>query len=388
MLQLCVSQQINKNPFSFKATGIRVYSFEEAIYHVYHYWRESVDDLLSDGMIAWVGEIGHSYLASRMKEMAKEEQFTKRILDFLGLTPYFSKVELDTLKSTLKAWESRREWEKLKERADYLASRGEPGKALALYKRALQFNENAQILNNMGVVYMQLSQPKDALRQLTRALTLEPKNMDILLHYIEAAILSGNFDNAAGALVKAEARDPNCADIPFLRGLMSCARKNFQEALEYFGKAIAQDPTVPYYVYKMADVHMEMRQFDKALECLKAFQASEKDATYYAKEAELYASAGDIPAAIKSMEQAADLSDADSISSASIWAGLGGYHRQNYEPKKGEDAIKKALAIAPDNNLVQLENARIKKGLGRSKEYQAALSDIINRFKEKYREEI
>jgi len=386
MLQFTASQQLNTLPFTFKTTGIRVYSFEEVLYHVYHYWRESVDDFLSDGMIAWVTEIGHSYLAARMKEISKKEPFTQRILDFLKLIEYFSQKEINTLKSNLEAWEMRREWEKLKERADFLVHRGEPNKALPLYKRALQYEENANLLNNMGVVYMQLSEPKDALRQLTRALTLDPKNVSIMMHYIESAILNENYDSAAKILAKAKELKPDCADIPFLSGLMAYSQKNFTEALDFMDEAIKLDPSVPYYVYKTVDIHMAIRQYDKATQILE--QVENKDVLYYTKEAELHERAGDIPAAIRAMTQAAQSTvTADSTANANLWARLAGYHRQNYDMEQAEEAIKKAITIAPHNDLVQLENARIKKGLGRTREYQAALNDVLKGFKDKYRAE-
>ena len=384
MFQLCVSQQLTQevSPFSFKATGIRVYSFEEVYYHVYHYWKESVDDFLSDAMITWVSELGHSYLAAKMKELTKTEPFTERILDFLRLIDYFNNEELENLQEKLIAWEERREWEKLKERADHLISRGEPAKALALYKRALQYDENPILLNNMGVAYMQLSQPKEALRRLTRALTLDTKNTDILLHYIEAAILSKNYDNATAALKKAEATMPSNSDIPFFYGLMAYYKKDYTLALKHFSAATEINPQIPHYVYKIADVHKAIRQYDKALSTLN--QVTQKDSTYYAKQAELYASAGDIPAAIRSMQNAVKPETAD----ANLWARLAGYYRQDYDPKRAEESIKKAINLAPDNDLVLLENARIKKGLGRTREYQAALNDVLKGFKDRYRAEL
>jgi len=380
MLQFCVSQQINNRPFAFKATGIRVYSFEEVLYHVFHYWRESVDDFLSDGMIAWVSELGHSYLAARMKELTRKEPFTHRILDFLQLTEYFSKVELDTIKKSLEAWEMRREWEKLKERADYFVNRGEPAKALPLYKRALQYEENATLYNNIGIAHMQLGAPKEGLNSLVKALTLDSKNHQILLHCIEAAILSGNFDDASKMLSRAFTIKPTSADIPFLTGLIAWEKKDYSAALAYFNQAFTKDSSVTFYVYKIVDVHLQMRQYDKALAALE--RAPARDVGYYSKEAELYITWHDIPRAIKSTLKAIEVSPAPD---AVLYAKLAGCYRQDYDPRRAEDAIQKALAIDPEHDIVRLENARIKKGLGRTREYQAALTDVLKSFKERYR---
>jgi len=381
MLQLCVSQQQNDIPFAFKSTGIRVYSFEEAIYHVFHYWRESVDDFLSDPMIAWVSELGLSYIASKMKDLAHTDNFTARLLSFLQLVDYFSREEIAGLTSTLQAWEQRREWEKLKERADHLVERGEPARALSLYKRALGFEENVALLNNMGVVCMQLSASKEAAGYLARAMEIEPQNLNILLHYIEAAILSRQYENAALSLQMAESIAPNNADIQFLHGLFAYEQKNYIKALAFYEKAVQLDPDVPYYIYKMADVHMAIRQFAKALETMQTIPV--KDAAYYLKEAEIHAAAADVPASLKCMRRAT--SAPDGTTNANLWAKLAEYYRRDYDWRRAEKAISYALGLAPDNDLVRLESARIKKGLGRTRDYQAELSEILKSFKDRYR---
>ena len=379
MLQLTLSQQINHKPFAFKSTGIKVYSFEEALYHVYHYWRESVDDFLSDGLIAWVAQLGHSYLAARMKELIPVEPFATRILGFLQLSPYFSDEEIQGIKESLESWEMRREWEKLKERADYFVSRGEPMKGIPLYKRALQYDENSLILNNLGVAYMQTGSMKEAYRSLAGALTNSPDSFEILLHFTEAAVLSGNHSVAKKALEKAANECPDHPDISFLHGLLAYEEKDYPEALANFNRASVMDPAVPYYVYKAVDAHLAMRQFDKALSSLEE-GVEEKDGEYYSKEAEIHAAAGDNAGAIKAIKRALHLSPI-----APYYAKLASYYRLDYNPRLAESAIERALEHDPESDTARMENARNKKGLGRTREYQAALAEILKSFKERYR---
>ena len=380
-LQFCVSQQTNTTPFEFKTTGISVYSFEEAMYHVFHHWRESADEFLSEKMLAWVAELGHSYLATKMKELRKE-QFAAKILNFLKLVDYFSVKELAVLEASLEKWEMRREWEQLKERGDHFARRNEPAKAIPLYRRALQYEENASILNNLAIQYMQISQAHEGLTCLTRALTLEPENYSVLLNYAEAAILSGNYKKAEKAMKKAAVKNTNCADIAFLMGLMSFQKKEYPTALAYFEKAMETDKSILFYALKAADVHLQMRQYEKALGILQktATNGTASDAAYYAKEAEIYAAWGDISRAIKSMKSAVLLKpDANSC------AKLAAYYRKDYDMENAEAAIKRAIALSSENNISRLENARIKKGLGRTREYQTSLNEILKSFKSDYR---
>jgi len=380
MIQFCVSQQLNENPFIFRSTGTRVYSLEEALYHIFHHWRESSEDFLSQEMITWVSELGLPFVASKMSKIADNEHFTTRILDFLQLTDYFAPGELNVLKHDLEAWERRLEWEKLKERADYLTRRGDPHKALPIYKRAVQLEENIPLLNNIAVAYMQLSAPEEAFIYLSHAHALDPDNVSITLHYIEAAILSGEYESAAQGLEKAKFLAPGSADIQFLHGLMSYKQKRYTQALEYYEEAVNLAPATSHYVYKIADVYKTMRMYSKALDALT--QVQNKDANFYVKEAEIHAIAGDIPASLKSMRNATEV---DGANNANMWAKLAEYYRHDYDWRRAEDAISHALVLAPDNEKIRLESARIKKGLGRMRDYQGELTRILTSFKEQYR---
>ena len=383
MLQFCISQQLNTTPFIFHSTGIRVYSLEEALYHTFHYWRESVDDFLSREMMTWVSEMGLSFVVSKMQEIAEEKHFTTRILGFLQLVTYFSPDELSSLQSTLEAWERRCEWEKLKERADYFVERGDPFKALPLYKRALQLEENVALLNNIGVAYMQMSLAKKAVTCLARAHTLEPDNISVMLHYIEAAILSKQFETAAQMLEKVESLAPDFVDISFLHGLMAYKQKNYSQALAYYEEAMKLDPTASYYVYKVADTYKAMRQYKQALHVLS--KIADKNAEYYVKEAEVHAAAGDVPASLRCMRSA---TSGDGANNAGLWAKLAEYYRHDYDWRRAEKAIAHALELSPDNDKVRLESTRIKKGLGRTREYQAGLTDMLKSFKGRYRTDV
>jgi len=383
MLQLCVSQQINTELyFAFKATGVRVYSFEEALYHTYHYWQESSDDLLSDEMVTWVGELGLSYLAARMKELTHIEAFMERMLSFLQLIDYFSKTEIAELKTSLQAWEERREWEKLKERADFFARRGEPIKALPLYKRALGYEENSVVLNNLGVICMQLHNHAEAVQYLARAVEIDKNNLSILLAYTEATILNKQYEHANETLKLAELSSPNCADILFMRGLMALGLDNYIEALGYFEKAWNIDKNITAYAYKIVEIYITTRQYSKALTTLE--QIKSRNGDYYSTLSDVYFVMNDIPAAIKALNQALEIDSSES-SNSKLWVKLARYYRLNYDLERAETAIATALHHAPDSSAARLENARIKKGRGRTRDYQTALLDVLKGFKARYR---
>ncbi len=382
MLQFCVSQQPNEIPYQFKATGIRVYSIEEALYHVFHYWKQSVDDFLSDEMISWVNDtLGLSYIAARIKELTHEASFNHRMQSFLRLTDYFDDKELNALSRDMIQWELQREWVKLKERADYLMGRSEPDKALPLYRRALQYEENAALLNNMGVAWMRLGAYDNAVNHFERAIGTEPDNNQLILHFAEAAAYAGRFEEASQALLKAAEVEPDNTDIPYLHGVLAFEQNDLVSAVNYFNEAIeAVGGKIPQYLYSLSDVYAYMRQYEKALSVLN--RITDKDAGFFVKKGELHAVAGNLPAAAKSVQQAISLQPGNT----ELWVKLARYYRMDYDHNRAEGAITKALSLDAENERARLENARIKKAMGRTREYQGILNQVLKGFKQRYRE--
>jgi len=417
MLQLCTSQNITSTPYTFRGTGIRVYSLEEALYHAYHYWRDSVDEFLSENLTAWIADLGLIHISAKMNEMANIEPLSKRLPAFLGIIEYFSRSELRAIKTDLERWEHRVEWEKLKDRADHLVSKGEPAKALPLYHRALKYEEhenvsanidathsshqglskNAAILNNLAIANMQLANYAEAADLLLKAQVIQPDNIAITLHYTEAAILSGDYESAKIALKRA--KDINLhddlllqpasshtdkplqsveigADILFLHGLAAYQQQDYPAALDYFRQAQSQNPDIAHYVHKIADTYVQLHQHDKALAAL------EQCGPHHVKMAEIYASYGHahMPEAIRHLRKA--ISEPGQ-NEAAIWTKLAEYYRRDYDWQRANEAITHAIPSKSDAAL--LENARIKKGLGRMREYRAGISEALKGIKERYR---
>jgi len=389
MLLLCTLQQISDTPFVFKATGKRVYSIEEALYHVYHYWRESAEEFASASMSAWVEGLGLSGLAAKIRGLADISSFSKRMLAFLSIIEYFSDTELAQLNTHLLSWEHRVEWERLKDRADQLVSRGEPAKALPLYRRAIKHEENANLLNNMAIAYMQLGSYNQSAKLLAKALATQPDNASILLHYAQATILHGDYENANAALVQAEKSNPGCADILFLQGLMLFHQKDYAAALNWFLRAKAKceaslpeaeaAPILFRISHKIAETYVQLHQYDKALASLIT-----NDPAYHVKMSEIYAAWGHahMPEAIRHLYQAIESEHNGPIRGA-LWTKLAMYYRMDYDWQRADEAIVNALAS--ESSATLLENARIKKGMGRMREYRAGLGVALKRLVEDYR---
>ncbi|MCL2361714.1 MAG: hypothetical protein FWC73_07880 [Defluviitaleaceae bacterium] len=377
MLQLCTSQQIDEIPYTFQGTGIQVFSIEEALYHVYHYWRESAEEFSSERLISWVGALGLAEISVKITALAEIESFSKGMLAFLGLIEYFDKTELSRLKSELTAWENRLEWERLKDRGDGMVSRGQPAKALPLYTKALGYAQNAAILNNMAIANMQLGNHDAAVSLLAKACMLEPDNEIILWRYGEALILKGDYDTAAQILPISEA-----PEIVFLKGLMAYRQRDYVGALRWLTNA-KDDPD--FRISQLtADIHVELGETENALAVI-----NPKDPAYHEKTSKIYASHGhaNMGLAISHMKKAIE-SDQNTTGrkSSALWTKLASCYRTDYDWQRAAEAITNAMPPGADPSpATLLEYARIKKGQGHMRDYRAVLGQVLGQLKEEYR---
>jgi len=382
-----VTEEENVTPYTFKETGVKVYSFEEALYHCRARWKQSADDFTSEAFAAWLSdELKLTVIASKIRELGGP--FREKYIRFMTLADYFEDGEINALKRELTEWENRLEWEKRKERGDYLLKAGEYEKAAEAYKKAAEYNpESAAVYNNLAVAQMKMGLYANAAGYLYKALEVTPRGADLLLyngllmHLAEALVYGGECDKARETLKQAaaEGAGTDSANAFYLYGLIEFLSGAYVASVPFYERAVGIDPD-PHYIYCLADAYVKLRQYDKAIETVSLVK--DKDKTYYEKLAGLYAAGANIPAAIKCVERAL-ISDVNSVS---LWTRLAEYHRRDYDLTKANSAIIKALSISKDNARANLEFARIRKAQGKIKDYQTALGGILEGFKRDYRD--
>ncbi len=375
-----VSPQDVQTPYNFKVTGVNVYSFEEAIYHCFHHWKQVVDEFASDDFIGWVQDVlGLSFIATEIKNIAGLSAFSERFIRFLSIIYYFDEEDLLDLKRTLKDWESRFEWEKLKERGDYLVESGYPEKAFGLYKKALQNDEaNVALLNNIGICLMHMEKYTEAAGYFQNAYAIDRTNPNVLFHLIEAYVCDGDYAKAEQYLAVSK-EDVSQSIVHYFRGEICFSKGQYIPAIMEYEKAVELDGDV-YSIFRLADIYSKLRQFDKALNVLQ--KSDTDDINFLIKQAEIYKVCNNIPAAIRCIEKALTTDH----TSAKLWTLLAMYHRMDYNLEKAELSVQRALVIQNDDGRANLEFARIRKAQGKMKEYQNILRKILKAFKKSYRE--
>ncbi|MCL2573300.1 MAG: tetratricopeptide repeat protein [Defluviitaleaceae bacterium] len=379
-LYLTASQTENTTPYIFPMTGTGVFSLEEALYHCLHNWRGVTHDFLSEPFIKWVeGSLGLGKIGASLREISRIESFSMRFLAFLSVVDYLPKRNLEELQKELGQWERQQVWEKLAEQGDYWAARGEGERAYSYHARALNYHEGAKLLNNAGVALMYTADYAAAAEHFTKALALESGNKQLNFNLIEAHILGNSHDAARDIINKISANYPNDPELLYFQAEIHFKSKNYFDAIKLYENAVNLNKD-PQYIYRLCDCYMKMRLYDKALEAIKTVDA--QDVSYLRKLAGYYVGAGNVPQAIKSIEKAL----VSNVNDAELWITLAGYHRLDLDLGKASGAITKALSLSAENPAALLEQARIRKAQGRTKEYQGILGRILARFKRDYRE--
>ncbi|MCL2620427.1 MAG: tetratricopeptide repeat protein [Defluviitaleaceae bacterium] len=377
-LYLCASQEENRIAYEFNTTGIKVYSFEEALYHCLHHWRQSMEDFLATPFIQWMESLGLHHIAVKMRDLSAMENTSMAYLSFLSLVDYLPKESLVGLQKELTAWEKRHIWEKHKEQGDYWLSAGDGERAYSYYSRALKHQENVPLFNNAGMALLQAGDTHTATNYFTKALNLEPTSQQLRLNLIEAVILSGDFDRANELILSTS--DRNHPELLYFQGEIQFHQRNFFGAMKAYQAALTHKSD-PAYIYRISDCYMRVRQFEKALGNLEQIPENQQDLEFLKKRAAYQAQSGDLPQAIKSLERAV----LKEKNQPDLWTALASYHRQDYDLTKAHWAISRAVAMSPESGAVLLEQARIRKAQGRTKEYQDILHKILTQFKKDYR---
>lgn len=377
-LLLSTSQEEITAPYEFKETKIRVYSLEEALYHVYHNWKKTVDDYLCGDFISWVGTILElPQIASKLREISRIPEFSEKLILFLSLIPYFSTFEIKKIERDLKNWESQNEWDKLQDRANDLFKQKSYDKAYSLYLKAISYDDNPVLNYNIGICLMKQSLFENSLLFLEKSYISDNDNENYSCAYIESLIRSQKLPRAKNLL---ELQRPTAKTF-YLWGEFHYEAGDAKNALISYEKAYSFGNEF-FYLYRIVDIMAKQRKFDKALELLK--MSRNKNPEYFLKLGEIYVENKNISAAIKSLETAI-ISYPDNVD---ILINLATYYRLDYNTDKATFIIQKALHLQDTNKHAILELAKIEKARGNSKRYQELLNEILTEFTKNYRKNV
>ena len=121
---------------------------------------------------------------------------------------------------------------------------GDPVTAIARgFAIEASYPDDPAVLNHLGAIHLQYSQPAHALRVLRRAFDLAPTSSVICVNLGLALEIDQQFEAAADAFGLAAAYKPDFVVAHFNRGRMCVRTERFQDATDAFAEVIVREPT-------------------------------------------------------------------------------------------------------------------------------------------------
>lgn len=382
MLILSISPESISRPYYFDSTHRKIYSLEELMYHCYYYWKQSIDDFLAGKIEIWIKEeLKLPYLASRIEKIKdREHTITTQYAAFLDVIDYFEIDEINSITKEVYSWENMDQWQKLKEKGDIALENEQYTQAVKHYLEAIDINDNVTILNNLGVAYMKQERFDDALMCLQKAHFKEPYNEDIVVNTAQVLMLQGNYETAKAQLKKFDFASKGWKAYK-LYGEISYIQQDYENALIYFKKAIDLGDDFTSNI-RIADIYSVLGEYKGAVNAIEAIRDKDNDQYYY-NYARINYKFGKVRDAITQAEQAVEINRKN----LDAWILLVKLYKKIKDIPQAERALLKVFELDPDNDEAKLEYATLKKSKGLIKDYQEVLKGMLNKWKQRYREQ-
>jgi len=142
--------------------------------------------------------------------------------------------------------------------------------SITLFDHTLSVTENNfQIYNNRGGVYLALGNYARAIEDFDRAILINPHSAPIFNNRGSARYFLGNQTQAAEDFDMAVAIDPRCAEAYTNRGIVQTNMENLLQAVQNFDRAIEINPEYAGAFYYRGRVHGLLGNQEKSMEDLK-----------------------------------------------------------------------------------------------------------------------
>lgn len=187
-LILCRQEPV-KHPFYFEGLGVRLFSSQELCYVIYNNPLLVMDQFVDENLIRFIREdLDMAFLASRLEKCQQSGEGADELLVIiLRECDYYTASEVSRFQQNLAVYRRMSTAEFLKEKADYLFSRKQYGKAVAEYRKILELPKAdragnaflAKIYHNLGASYARLFMTDKACQAYEQSFELV-KNGEVL----------------------------------------------------------------------------------------------------------------------------------------------------------------------------------------------------------------
>ena len=139
-------------------------------------------------------------------------------------------------------------------------------------------SSNSRARHTLGLVLLELDNAGEAAAELQKAVELGPATDKLQVDLARANVKLKEWDKAEAALKAAEEIKSDNPDIPYYRGMVAAAHKDYAASAANFEKAIELNPNNAYAHYYAGLAYNALKRSDKTVQHLDAFLRLAPDA--------------------------------------------------------------------------------------------------------------
>ncbi len=367
-------------PYRFHETGIKVFSFEELMFHAYHYWRASIDDFISGRLEEWVFSILKlEQIACRMCEINKTERsVSEKYINFLRIENLFTETELEELSNEIVNWEKDLIFKQEKAAGDEALLKEDYQKAINHYNEASTHVLNHTVYNNLGIALTRLRRFREAEGIFLKALNIDPENKNICLNLTALYIGMGRYEKAGQVLSGLKSAD-TAGKAELYKAKILEAESETKSAELYYKQAVSKAKDKEAYK-ELANFYINNNRLKEAKELTFIFKETDKR-NYLLLSAKICETANMHEDALRYTLKLLSIWSKD----CDAWILLARLYRKNGEFEKATSAIQNAIAIDKYNKEALNELKKLTASGKPVEESSKNAKKFISKWKSEYR---
>lgn len=368
-----ISAKDIEQPYIFKETSQKIYSFEGLIFYCFEHWLEAMGILETEAFKYFISETlmlkkKHNDIVNLLH---KNYSSSKKLIKLIESSNLFTTNQLKKLQIEIDSWESQPLNIRYKTLGDQSFGTKKYVKAIEYYRQAQATLFDPIVEHNIGIAYLKLYFFQEAEKALVKAAARSDK-IEIQLSLVRLLKITNRFDQA---LFRAEVllERNRTLEVILECGLLYQLQGRYEKALELFSEAYEIERSQEILI-KMMEVSLEISPNHELLEDIESLPKKEQ---YYLLKSKIFTKNNQLEAAIEILEEGVTTAQDNSM----LYVALSKLYRKNKQIIKAIGAITQAANNKVPNDEILFEMARIAKRAGNWTDYEAKIDELLKLWK-------
>lgn len=231
------------------------------------------------------------------------------------------------------------------------------GRAIILYEISLGLaSEQVGAWTRMGLAYLMVGEPKDAISCLGSALAIEPDNTLALVYLANAQLLLGDLEKCNENLDRVLQLDASMSRAMLVKGKYFRENGEPDVAVTWLRRAIAMNPQFLPALMELGSVYLSLKKYKEAIEALNTAVGFDPEQAYaLATLGDVYLQQQDLESALHYYDKAVSIKFDD----PELWIKKGDIHKFLKSYQQASSAYQKAINANPEHVNAWVRNGSV-----------------------------